>query len=78
MPRNDGGTAFPAHAHEVSPGKWSDTTPGMTLRDWLAGQAMAGMLANVALCYTGMQREVASDSYKQADAMLAEREKDDG
>ena len=75
MPRpNDGGTAFPAHAHEVSPGKWCDTTPGMTLRDWFAGQALAAIDWG-----EHEQREIpslADGCYFIADAMLAEREKE--
>jgi hypothetical protein len=44
--RNDGGPAFPFEFTEGSP---ADVTPperlthtGMTLRDWFAGQALAG------------------------------------
>jgi hypothetical protein len=45
----------------------------MSLRDWFAGQALAGMLAKP-VNRTGMDA-VASDAYNYADAMLAERAK---
>lgn len=56
---------------------------GMTLRDWFAGQALAGMMA-----YPGDARygswnnnapveEAAAQAYRHADAMLAERAKED-
>jgi hypothetical protein len=48
--------------------------PGMTLRDWFAGQALAGMLAapgNVAEMDCG---ERARYAYLNADAMLKARE----
>lgn len=42
---------------------------GMTLRDWFAGQALMGMLANTSM-------PVSADvAYAHADAMLEEREK---
>jgi hypothetical protein len=46
---------------------------GMTLRDWFAGQALAGYLANPALHAKVV--EWAHDAYLTADAMLAERSK---
>ena len=61
---NDGGPAFPA----MTPGGYC--TPGMSLRDWFAGQALAGMLANEHLYC----QPAADDAYKFADAMLAARE----
>lgn len=51
--------------------------PGMTLRDWFAGQALSGMLASVAddkafrLAFT----HAAPAAYRIADAMLAARSK---
>lgn len=49
---------------------------GMSLRDWFAGMALEGALAN---CYDDMPPSampaVAKLAYDQADAMLAEREK---
>ena len=63
---------------------------GMTLRDWFAGQALAGMLANPSLVRwrddPANQLRPSLDIYEQrealafkatqlADAMLAEREK---
>ena len=45
---------------------------GMTLRDWFAGQAMQGMLADGSAWETA---KLARDAYKAADAMLAERER---
>ena len=64
---NDGGAAFPAVAMLTS-------NRGMSLRDWFAGQALAGMLAcpDTDPITTKM---FASDAYLYADAMLAERAK---
>lgn len=65
--KNDGGPAFP-----WSPdGPNYQTYPGMSLRDWFAGQALAGMNAHDADVSFRMRAE---DAYKYADAMLAERE----
>lgn len=65
--RNDGGPAFPA-CNEAN----VNETMGMTLRDYFAGQALAGMLAtDVPGCIT--RADVAAEAYLQADAMLAAR-----
>lgn len=55
-------------------------TEGMTLRDWFAGQAVAAIIKqnceNVAHGSKPLSpREVASDVYGYADAMLEERSK---
>lgn len=53
--------AFPVHAAVQTPsGVAHITSAGMTLRDYFAGQALAGMMANVA--------------YRVASAMLRARE----
>ena len=44
---------------------------GMTLRDYFAAKAMQGLL--VSFPGESMQREVITDSYKLADAMLEAR-----
>lgn len=64
-PFNDGGPAFPVpYNHEAA---------GMSLRDWFAGQALAGLLA--ARRSEGTNGEWrAQMAYQQADAMLAARE----
>ena len=57
---NDGGPAFPGgRAHS------------MTLRDWFAGQALAGMLANP---HTWTEEDLEGAAYRYADAMLRARE----
>lgn len=71
-----GGPAFPA---EWSLPSGSMSCPGMTLRDWFAGQIAGGMAAfsgTAGVSYG--PREIAGRSYEVADAMLAEREKGGG
>ena len=57
------------------PSAVSDTithfTPGMTLRDWFAGQALAGRLASGPS--TTHEQIVAEVAYQYADAMLKAR-----
>lgn len=60
-------TAFPA----MTPGGYC--TPGMTLRDYFAGQALAGLLVNGSY----YSKDAAEESYSYADAMLAAREPKD-
>ena len=91
---NDGGAAFPLNVrkYNAETGRYINSD-GMTLRDWFAGQALAGMMA----CSYNVERgdeptdedvhvwpatqdrcgedeEIAGESYRMADAMLAARE----
>ncbi len=59
----DGGFAFPVAA------EGPQTSRGMTLRDWFAGQALNGLLA-----HTGKTGPAALVAYRAADAMLEARE----
>ena len=80
---NTGGPAFPSDWKEFHPltGEQvvSEQFPGMTLRDWFAGRALEGDLANPAEGpWTAEQaRTLAYRCYKFADAMLTERNKPD-
>ena len=71
----DGGPAFPVKWHN------GEQQSGMTLRDWFAGQALAGLLANPGMIDThneSAMQWVSSHAFHQADAMLVEREKGGG
>ena len=76
---NDGGAAFP---NSVQP-DFQYAEAGMTLRDWFAGQALAGMLALPSDPDTGNFHNncgepfigAAEYAYRMADAMLAARSK---
>ena len=62
--------AFPSNAAE-------DAYGGMSLRDWFAGQALAGICSNLTddmRAATDWSIE-ASDAYNASDAMMAERVK---
>lgn len=72
-PMNDGGPAFPCEGGELS---GLHANPGMSLRDWFAGQALAGCMADYNIGDTF--QDVARTCYEIADAMLKEREKRHG
>lgn len=71
--RNDGGPAFPRPQAETSIGGCMEQD-GMSLRDWFAGQALAGYLCANPDRMVGTIN-AAENAYKYADAMLAERKK---
>lgn len=69
---DDGDPAFP-----VQLGTQHDrylAAPGMSLRDWFAGQALTGLLMRTSL---GGPKTLADMAYEFADAMLEERKRDD-
>lgn len=69
--KTDGGPAF-GHGDHVHGGY-----PGMSIRDWFAGQALAGM-ASISLEDGDMVMgwaDMSKAAYRAADAMLAERQK---
>ena len=72
--KNDGGAAFPTMEFErVGEYVHSDIVhPGMSLRDWFAGQALAGLSANPT--YDIPVETAAKWSWEQADAMIKARE----
>ena len=62
---NDGGPAFPCVDAK------GFVSEGMSLRDWLAGQALAGLCSgNLPFC----PDQVSRTAYGYADAMIAARE----
>ena len=70
---NDGGPAFPG---KICTGHIDDAPIyehpyGMSLRDYFAGQALAGIIFNIRPSYTNT--DIATTCYSMADAMLAER-----
>jgi hypothetical protein len=67
----DGGPAFPRTVRN-----WNDhleALDGMTLRDWFAGQALAGFTATMGEVDEPNWELLAQDCYQAADAMIAER-----
>jgi hypothetical protein len=74
--RNDGGPAFPYIVRGANGELLAPAEPGMTLRDWFAGKALAGMAAQKEWgggieCH----KWASGHAYAFADAMLAERAK---
>lgn len=61
----------------VSDGNWGPLShpPGITMRDWFAGQAMAALLADHQLRIANTHDEMAHAAYDMADAMLEARKK---
>lgn len=72
MSKNDGGPAFPAQEQRNGNGDvlvWGGA--GMTLRQYYAGQALAGMLA----AFRSEPEYAAPKAVQYADALIAELEK---
>ena len=68
-PIDTGGAAFPFAAEYGHPAACG----GMSLRDWFAGQALAGMLGGEPGSHL-MFSTAAAGAYEYADAMLKARE----
>lgn len=66
---NDGGPAFPTHGDQLS-----NATYGMTLRDYFAGQALVGSLT---AGESTDPKVIAKFAFEYADAMIAERVKNE-
>jgi hypothetical protein len=78
---NDGGPAFPSKsqgfvdmgAHGEAVVRYAET-PGMSLRDWFAGQALQNLFRyNKSRQLISEPEDVALRAYMFADAMLAQR-----
>lgn len=84
---DDGGSAFPTHASGYvdeprdsgAKNLGFELSGGMSLRDWFAGQALAGLLVMVRLPsidkLTDFESGSAEAAYRLADAMLKARDK---
>ena len=75
-PKDDGGPAFPQTVEGWN-GHMSGKQPGMTLRDYFAGRALAGLLAHHGRSVFNTDAEnsriVSACAFILADAMLAAR-----
>lgn len=65
----DGGAAFPCG------GEFGVIADGMSLRDWFAGQALAGIVCDPKIATATNARLIPELAYALADAMLRERAK---
>lgn len=75
MSIKDGGPAFPRAGFYAASGYDNDPAAGMSLRDWFAGHALAGLLArDFGSTNEGQLQEIAEKAYDLADAMLTDRE----
>lgn len=82
--KKDGGPAFPGKSMGfVGVGPFGEAqaqyeeTPGMTLRDWFAGQTLVGWLASFGPDQVPLSpyTQLAAMAYAVADAMIEERSK---
>ena len=74
--KNDGGPAFSRAAVLNGSNRWHGAQDGMSLRDWFAGQALAGIASMSGADFSLSPQDEANWAYERADAMLAARDKD--
>ncbi len=73
---DDGGPAFPSEQHECHDHTWNQTyEPGMSLRDWFAGQSVIGIAVAGNIVGGNQPDTHATIAYSIADAMIAARKK---
>lgn len=76
---DDGGPAFPMPPHMGVLGHLISGANGMSLRDWFAGQALAGMHGSLVNSSewpdANAANFMAKKAYESADAMIAERKR---
>jgi hypothetical protein len=73
----DGGPAFPVLTDMSGGEAYYLATPGMSLRDWFAGQALPSLVATESENNRSWQdgsRHIAAAAYAISDALLAARE----
>lgn len=75
MSDKTGGPAFPHYYDLGGPYPNYSSGPGMTLRDYFAGQALASMEYSPFPADDNTAVQLAARAYRIADAMLAERSK---
>lgn len=73
-PIDEGGPAFPGQPWPDKAGVY-EKAPGMSLRDWFAGQALAGICAHPDTGNAPPCEGEARVAYAFADAMLAARKR---
>lgn len=78
--KDDGGSAFPGEQGYDAYGGHNQTwSPGMSLRDWFAGMALNGLLADPHDPHPRLDQTVfehySEAAFRYADTMLREREK---
>lgn len=78
MSKDDGGPAYPARAVPLTDFGGNDVTSGMSLRDYFAGQALAGIISSPSIIKRNGgevrgESNIAATAYDFADAMLAAR-----
>ena len=71
---HDGGPAFPHDVYSPYRNEDNKRWVGMSLRDWFAGQALAGIHANQHCDMDYGEYHIAKRAYAYADAMLKARE----
>ena len=77
---DDGGSAFPVAGWESPNHGWIFGNDGMSLRDWMAGMALQGVMVNAqglgemaADERAGLLKQVGTLLYEVSDAMIAAR-----
>lgn len=73
MSKINGGAAFPQHPSAMTKSERVWGEPGMTLRDWFAGQALARLVSSDSVELPSWAH-VAAAAYDAADAMLTARD----